>query len=448
MEKTSKLKLSPTAKRLLIIFAGFNALLGLKRIVESIATLLIYKKDFLSGYLLAKAMLSGVNPYLPLPELANRWLPAHNITDLQHSTPHPFAVGWLCLPWAWLDYETAARLWLVFELGCLVAVVALFFRAFGRGLQLRWWLLATLLLLGWVPVIEDLWLGQFSLCLALLLTGAWLALRDGRDGRGGVLLGLALSLKLVGWPVVLFLALRRRWRGVLAAGGVFAAAHLLAAVVHGWAMVKDYYLVVGPQVSALYRTHDANFSLWTVGTRLFAEAGFNFVSLPLWPAPALAKALTVLVPLAALLLILRLAWRAQRFGTAFALLVGAGVMLNPIGWTHYFILLAFALSLIVQRLRALEWPRGLTYRLLLLLWPLSVTQSSFGIVAKQFAVGTNADGLALVPGWAALVTMASAVAVSGLLWLLVVLERATAPQEMAECAAPPLIPPLPRFRPH
>ena len=53
----------------------------------------------------------------------------------------------------------------------------------------------------------------------------------------------------------------------------------------------------GPQISALYRTHDANFSAWTVGQRLFGEAGFNFVMTPLWSAPLLAKALNLLVPL-------------------------------------------------------------------------------------------------------------------------------------------------------
>ena len=116
--------------------------------------------DFLSGYLLAKAMLTGVNPYLPLNELATLWLPEHNITDFTHSTPHPFAIGWLCLPLASLRYEQAAVVWLIFELCCLATAVALFFRVLKLKFNWRYWLLATFLALGWVPVLDDLWLGR------------------------------------------------------------------------------------------------------------------------------------------------------------------------------------------------------------------------------------------------------------------------------------------------
>ena len=62
----------------------------------------MYKKDFLSGYLLAKALQTGVDPYLPIPELTQRWLPEHNVTGLvRHPTPHTLAMGWLCYPFAW-----------------------------------------------------------------------------------------------------------------------------------------------------------------------------------------------------------------------------------------------------------------------------------------------------------------------------------------------------------
>ena len=423
MKKAARLELSQTFKRFLFLFAAVNALLSLKRVIFSVTSFWVYKKDLLQGYVLAKAMLTGVNPYLPVPELAGLWLPEHNLTDLAHPTPHPFAIGWLCLPLAWLRYEHAAIVWLVFELACLAGAVGLVFRVLELKFNWRYWALATFLALGWVPVIDDLWLGQFSLFLLVLFLGAWLQLRAGRDGVGGLLLGALMTLKLVGWPVVLWLAWRRRWRAVLVAGATFVGAHLLAVQLHGWALVRDYYLKVGPMVGAIYRPHDANFSAWTLGQRLFAEGGFNFILTPLVNAPFLAKALNVLAPLALLATALWLARRARSFDTSFALLVAAGIVLNPIAWTHYLLLTVLAWVLVCRRLHALRWPRQLTYRVLLLLAPLSLTQATYIQLAMMFASGADGAGKLIVPAIPALLTLLPLAALCGLLWLLGWLER-------------------------
>lgn len=420
MKQTTRLELSPAMKRYLLIFAVFTALLSLKRVLVSVTTLWLYKKDILSGYLLAKAMVAGVNPYLPLTELANLWLPEHNITDLNHPTPHPFAIGWLCLPLAWLPYEMAARVWLVFELCCLGAAVALFFRALELKFKWRQWGLACFLALGWVPILDDLWLGQFSLCLLALFMGAWVLLRENKDWQGGVLLGMLMTLKLAGWPIVLFLALRRRWRSAFAAGACFAGLHVFAIGVHGWALVRDYYLKIGPQLSAHYGPHDANFSAWTIGTRLFTESGLNFALTPLWTAPQLARLINVLLPVLLLALALWLAWRletqAHSFDAAFALLLGAGCVLNPIAWTHYLMLTAPALALLVRRLHIWQWPRRLTYQTLVWVWPFALAQLTFVSLAMRFASGMNAAGKPIVGVLPGLLTLIPLAALIGLLW--------------------------------
>ena len=68
----------------------------------------------------------------------------------------------------------------------------------------------------------------------------------------------------------------------------------LAAAVLGIEVVRDYYLEVGPQVAALYRGHDTNYSLTTLGTRLFEGFGNNFRVAPLYASPALARLATLL----------------------------------------------------------------------------------------------------------------------------------------------------------
>src|SRR5258705_11246546 len=66
------------------------------------------KSDFAQDYFLAKAIIAGVNPYLPLNELGARF----GIPDqIPHSSTHPPSFAVLCLPLALLSFQHAAFLW-------------------------------------------------------------------------------------------------------------------------------------------------------------------------------------------------------------------------------------------------------------------------------------------------------------------------------------------------
>lgn len=384
-----------------------------------------YAKDFRSGYLLAQALRHGVNPYLPLPELGRLWLPENPQleTDFPHPTPHPFAVGWLCLPLTALTYPQAATVWLLFEVACLLASVILWLRLVGwpvRWWPVRWWSVGALLvvLTSWIHLMTDLFLGQLTLCLLLLFLLAWTALRAGRDGWGGVWLAGLLVLKLMGWPIVLWLAWQRRWRAVLVTGLVWLGVHGLAMALHGWRLVADYYLKAGPAVAAFYRARDNNFSLFSLGQRFFAPSGHYLSIVPWWNAPHLAKLLTVLVPGVFLLSLWWAVRQVRCFDTAFAFLMAAGFWLSPVVWSHYFLLAWPALGLLLKRLAARGWPGYETSAvggLLLLLWlPLGVYFAG----AAAFAHGTTASGLPIVSATAATLTLLPAVALGLLLWRL------------------------------
>lgn len=288
--------------------------------------------------------------------------------------------------------------------------------------------------LGWAPVMQELWFGQFTLILLLMLLGAWLAFQRGRDVQGGVYLGLMLTLKLTGWPIILFLLLQRRWRAVIAAGSVASLLHLAEIGVHGWGLVRDYYLRVGPMVSLHYRTHDANPSLWTFGERLFADFGNNFHAHPLWQAPGLARLLDVAVPLAVLAICLVLALRLPRFDAAFALMASISAMLNPVAWTHYLLLTIIALGLVLQRLHALGWPRVWVKRLVLISVPFCVTHPIWSLLAQAFGQAGLPNVPPTVPWVAAWLTAVPTFAVLALCWLLWRVETVAAWQEQP---APP-----------
>lgn len=416
MNDTVRSTVFRVSKILLLMFAFCCSLAGITLVAQSLST--PEQKDLMQDYLLAQAMAHDTDPYLSLSELGKLYLPEYPVTTLFYPTPHPFAVGWFCLPLVLLRFEHAAVVWLLFQLVCLAISIMLLFRIVGLALE-RWRIAAIyFFVLGWWPLILELWWGQLNLCLLVLFLGAWHALRQGRDELGGTLMGCLLLLKLTGWPIVLWLVLQRRWRGVWAAGLFWAGGHLLAIGLHGWGMVRDYYFKFGPQVGAIYGVWELNFSVWTIGQRLFAKSGHYFVSPPLWDSPPLVKALTVLVPTAVLVLALRAALRVRSFDTAFALLMAIGVVLNPIAWQHYLLLVAPALVLLLHHLSALRWPRQMTCGVISLVVALSLPQTLYVDLAKLFAVGTNTAGLLIVPTAPALLSLITLVALCFLLWLL------------------------------
>jgi hypothetical protein len=371
-----------TGKNLLLVIACCCSLVGIAIIARFLTT--PEEKDLQQGYLLAQAMVHGVYPYLPSPELAKIWMPEHLFFGLPHPTPHPFTVGWLCLPLTPFRFAQAAVVWLLFQLVCLAICMVTLFRIVGLDLK-KWRIVAIyLLMLGWWPLIVELSWGQLNMCLMILFLGAWQSLRQGKDGLAGALLGGMLLVKLAGWPILLWLALRRRWRAVWAAGLFWAGAHLLAIGLHGWGMVRDYYLKVGPQVGAIYRVYFVNLSTWTIGRRLFGYTGRDLDSAPLWESPFLVKALTLLAPAIVLTLALIVAMRARRFDTAITLLMAISPVLNPIAWQHCFLQATPALLLLSLRLRELRWPRRMTLVVVLLLIAISVPHTDYIYLAKLF----------------------------------------------------------------
>lgn len=414
---TSAFTFSPGFRLFLKIYAAFIGLIGVRRVVESFAVAELYNKDIIQEYVMAKAILNGVNPYLPVPELAGRWISTTKYIELLHPTPHPPIVGVLSLPLALMSYEKAAVVWLFFELACLTVSVWLLMRWWGKPIKPAMVAVAVWVAIGWVPIIEDLWVGQFTLFILVLILGAWLSLREGNDVWGGAMLGGAIALKMAAWPVVVFLILRRRWRSVIAAGGVTVASNLVAIAVLGFDCTKDYYLRVGPLVASIYRLHDANYSAWTLGWRLFAPFGRFFITPPLWESPSLARLFSYIAPLVILSVGLTLALRVRRFDAAFGLLIITSVLVNPVAWPHYLMYTSVPLAFVAQRIKATGKRRNWIYAAVGLAVALSLTHSSLINLASRFAAGETAQGLAIVPFAASLFTLIPMLALCGLIWL-------------------------------
>ncbi len=396
----------------------------LKVPVQSLVVPYVYLKDFLQEWLLARAFVEGVDPYLPIPELADRFLgplPVHLI--FPHPTPHPPTAGLLFLPIGFLSYPSAAALWVVLELICLVASVYLLGRI--GNLRLGWGMMLVISAtsLVWYPVVLDLALGQLMLPLLLLLSGAYYALLSGQRAAGGALLGISLLVKPIAWPVLLVFLVRREWRSLVAVLSTVLLGYGVAAWAIGANVVLVYLTQVLPTVTRFYQANPYNISAWTVGWRLFdgTDAGIlpGISAPPLVQSAPAAAVVSALLPALILLASLVTVWRQRSEARSLGLMICVSIMVSPISWNHYLLLTAIpaveaGIWLIQHHLPSRATNLGLLVGMLLLTgdeW----TTLVLALVGKAIVPG----GTVFVPFAPALLTLGPTVAVAALALLLV-----------------------------
>ncbi len=329
----------------------------------------LYLKDSLQEYLAIRAVLDGLSPYRPLPELAARYVPAWTGPVLPHPTPHPPPAILLAMPLGLGSFELLAWLWLCIEAGMGLVWIWLMARWWLGEARVRPWQvgLTALLWLAWSPVAQDLIYEQWMIPLLLLVTLAWMSRRAHKPVWSGVFLGLALSIKPIFWPLMLVLLWRRAWKESLVAGLTLGVLWGLSALVMGPTVVGDYFRA-GAMVAPYYRGFAFNFSVLTLGYRLFEGTGSSaLVSLtapPLMHAPEFAPYASALAGVLVLVLVVWYQCHVDEDG-AFTVGLAGSVVLSPVVWRHYFVLMALPLVLTSWRLKCEGWRGGKTALFLL-----------------------------------------------------------------------------------
>jgi hypothetical protein len=389
----------------------------------------LYTKDFIQEYLLARAIANRVDPYQSIQTLADRYLGALPVPVFDHPTPHPPTAGLLTMPLAALSYQTAAAVWLVFELACLGVSVALLASMTAPRLPAWGKAAITIMALAWYPVFWDLGLGQVMLPILALLVGARLALLNGRAALAGALIGMAVLFKPVPWPLLLVLAWHRAWRALGAAVAVIVVGYTVVALLVGPTVLVNYATAVLPAVSEMYRASPANQSAWSLAWRLFhgmdvVRAGEAAVE-PLVVFPA-AQSLSGLAPLLLALGVATVVRPRRDLDGSFALATGASILLAPVAWGHYLVLAAIPMSYVGRRLAGGGLSRPLANAALLVAALLLLPEVSWRRLALVLAGQSPGDPSALtfLPG---LLTFGPALAVFMLTGLVAAMLASSAP---------------------
>jgi hypothetical protein len=250
------------------------------------------------------------------------------------------------VPLTGLAEPTAALIWRIGQLFAVAAGAAVIVRAFFP--TQRWlWLCAAVLLLSFAPVTLSVRLGQIDGLLLLLMTLAVALSARRRDWLSGMLYGLIGILKV--YPAATMLAdlIRRRWQVVLGAvvgaGGIIVLSALLFGVANEIAFWRDVAPSLGLRMIRL-----SNQSLYgLIGRTFFPEltgSGNLATRLPLVTVlHGIAAAGVAVVSGWAIVQATRAERRADEALVVGSLVICAVLLVIPVSWDHYQVLLIMPL---------------------------------------------------------------------------------------------------------
>ncbi len=246
----------------------------------------------------------------------------------------------------WINLAAVAATALVLALGVLPA-------RWGSGWQR--FLLALAALAVMAPTHIALRHAQTTPLITLLFSGALALALRGRDAAAGLLLAGALLVKWPAWSLAAADLLRGRKHALLAWSAGLAGGVALSLILFGPALHITYLQGVVENAGTVMTGHN-NQSVAAVVTRLTGGAPVHdWTPRPLTPA---ARGLSAVLSLVLLLAVATALWRSRQWASTrrsrrleFAAASAVGLVVLPLAWDHYFMLLVpglAALTVVLQ----------------------------------------------------------------------------------------------------
>jgi alpha-1,2-mannosyltransferase len=207
-----------------------------------------------------------------------------------------------------------------------------FFGVSAAAVVLAVWLLGVRdwrvmgVVLVWPPVLTGLALGTLSPFIALMVAAGWYFRK--RALPSGLFFAASIISKLFVWPLLVWLVASRRPRHALGVVAIGLSITLVSWAAIGFAGMKSYPGLI---------------------ERLAAdEAGDSYTPYALFAALGAGDSVAHAAALVSGALVLAIAVQRARRGddaSAFVLALCSGMVLTPIAWLHYFVLLIVPLAL-------------------------------------------------------------------------------------------------------
>lgn len=212
---------------------------------------------------------------------------------------YPPLLAQLLMPVVWVgDIEFARVVWLGVNIGLLVVTLHILTRYISPIYHKALWLTPLL----FIPIWQAFYLGQITILMLALLTGVWVASREGKPELAGALLAFSIWIKVFPALLLIYFLWKRDWRllwGAVLYGGLMG---LFQMFISGhevmFAFLETLFdLFASGQPAATYE----NLSVFAFASRLFQP---NLHVIPLADSDGL--------------------FRIVRIGLTLGLLLGAG----------------------------------------------------------------------------------------------------------------------------
>jgi hypothetical protein len=285
---------------------------------------------------------------------------AGNPHEMFRYNAHPPVSVLFALPFAQKNYRDSTCAWNAVGVALFLSAIGLIAREFRSSFR-SWHLVPIAAILVWSFHVRDtINMGQLNFFLAFFLTLAWVCDRRGYTVGAGVLTGLAAAMKLYpGFVIVYFLA-SGRWRAAAAFTITVIGMNGIALGVLGVNTYTDYFTKVLPSLQQ-FESNWCNVSLYGIIARevnpLTIADGSDFVRRPL-----LAKGLYALAFIAVAGCVAYAGRRAKRdadVDVGWAAAITSLLLVSPVTWGHYYVILLVPLAVLAVRLspgqRPLAW---------------------------------------------------------------------------------------------
>ena len=309
-------------------------LLRITRVFSIVIALLFITKVALTLVERADAPVSDLLSYFDGAQRLRAGLPLYRLDfnlmrDGAYQFIYPPLLAFLLLPMP--TYQVAWWCWAAFSIICWVLALALLLRELSGDIRPRvsvvWLPVLLAALINFPPVLSHLFWGQLQLLLLLILVGSWLCLRRERDVAAGVLLGLAIALKI--FPALLLVPLlaQRRWRCIAIAAFTAIGVLMLSFAAVGWDQGWFYLTRVLPDVNrALGQYSPGNNSITSTIRNAIGDG-------------RVADGLSLVIRTAIISAVALGAWRLRNNAArACALGITMLMLVPPVIWEHYFVL--------------------------------------------------------------------------------------------------------------
>lgn len=300
--------------------------------------------DYYAFYYSARSFLEGESIYKLVPykpsqkELARMTEKSKQNSEFLFPNMNAPLHTLFMLPFAILPLKNSFLFWSITSIiiglvvSCLIASNTLHLENRTIGA-----LVLMILLFGYFPTIANIIVGgQWGLCMLGFVVLIWLTSRNEKHLNAGIILGFAISLKIIFGLYLLLFLVRRDWKLIIYSLIMFFISNTIGLFIFGAASYKEHLAnleMVPKFINASWNASSAAFF-----TRILGGAE----NIPLIMMPDLAYTISFTFSAVLVFGIIWSAWSQPKrtslvyYDIGFSLTTVSMLLISPVGWMYYF----------------------------------------------------------------------------------------------------------------